>query len=262
MPIGLSILMVHSIYYMDTVLLEFFADNKAVGYYNAGYRIVLLLNMLSAIYFHTVFPLLSKYYLQSKKRLAILHQYNIQIMIIFGLLATTIGSVLAEPIVGFLYGDAYGAAVIAFRILIWSFALICINTPFAWGLWACDRQNAYFKIVTFQFLVNLGLNLWLIPSYGIIGAGAATVAAELTGIPFYVAAFSKIISVDFRLFTVKACLASVVTGAFLFTSAPFFPLFFLFAASTAIFMAILSMTKGITLQYARELKKILMEKSS
>jgi len=86
---------------------------------------------------------------------------------------------------------------------------------YARGMWACDKQNEYLKIVTFQGLANIGLNLFLIPSLGIIGAAVATVSAEILGFFFYYREFNKVVYIPIHNYIVRPLIAAVVMALFL-----------------------------------------------
>jgi O-antigen/teichoic acid export membrane protein len=53
-------------------------------------------------------------------------------------------------------------------------ALLTIYTVFAQYFTAIDRQGANIATQTISVVVNVLLNLWLIPRYGILGAAAAS----------------------------------------------------------------------------------------
>ena len=95
--------------------------------------------------------------------------------VVFGLVATW----SAPSLVGLIYGPAYVAAVPAFQVLAW------VGTFAAWGAareyWlVAEGATKYSPLTTILgALVNLGLNLWLIPSFGILAAAATTLVAQV-----------------------------------------------------------------------------------
>jgi O-antigen/teichoic acid export membrane protein len=81
----------------------------------------------------------------------------------------------------------------ALTILLSALIFIAVNTIYAWGLLAANRQKKCVMIISVQVAVNLLLNLFLIPAYGILGAALATVCAEIVGLPLYFFEFRKIV---------------------------------------------------------------------
>lgn len=81
-------------------------------------------------------------------------------------------------IVELLFGAAYGAAAPVLAIHV--FANVPIALGVAQSLWITNERRPEFALyrTMFGLLVNVALNLALIPAYGAIGAAAATLAAQ------------------------------------------------------------------------------------
>ncbi len=210
LPLGISIILIEVIYSIDTIMLGFMRTNVEVGYYNAAYKLILPLIMVGSIYFDAVFPVISKYYESSLDSLRRLQSYNAKLMAIAALPLGIMGTVLASPIMNVLYDSKYNNSVIAFQILIWAAAMIYLNMIYARGMWACNLQNQYVKIVIGQAVTNITLNFLLIPFWGIVGASISTVFAELVGFFFYYHAFNKIVHVPIHKFIFKPLVSSVL----------------------------------------------------
>jgi O-antigen/teichoic acid export membrane protein len=195
LPLGISIIMIQIIYNIDTVMLGFMRTNVEIGYYNAAYKIILALIMVGAVYFDAIFPVISNYYKTSLDSLKKLQSYTAKLMVTIALPLAVGGTILAKPIMNLLYGPKYDNGIIAFQILIWAMALIYINMVYARGMWACNKQNEYLKIVTTQAVINIGLNFILIPPLGIVGAAISTVSAEFFGFFFYYREFNNVVPV-------------------------------------------------------------------
>jgi O-antigen/teichoic acid export membrane protein len=90
------------------------------------------------------------------------------------LLVALLLAALAHGLVPFVYGDAYRASVVPFLVLLPGMALLTLYTVFAQYFTAIDRQGANIATQTISVVVNVLLNLWLIPRYGILGAAAAS----------------------------------------------------------------------------------------
>ena len=185
LPLGISIILIQIIYSIDIVMLGFMRSDLEVGYYNAAYKIILPLILVGSIYFDAVFPVLSKYHKSSLDSLEKLQSYNAKLMTIAALPLGITGTMLATPIVTTIYGKEYLNSRVAFQILIWAAALIYLNMIYARGMWACNKQNKYLKIVLGQAIINIAFNFLLISPFGIIGAASSTVIAEFAGFFFY-----------------------------------------------------------------------------
>lgn len=248
LPLGISIIMIQIIYNIDMVMLGFMRTDIEVGYYSAAYKIILVLISIGAFYFDAIFPVISNYYKTSLDSLKKLQSYTAKLIVSIVIPLGVGGTILARPIMNLLYGPKYSEGIIVFQILIWVMALICINSIYARGMWACNKQNEFLKIVFFQGLSNIGLNLFLIPSFGIVGAAIATVLAEILGFFFYYREFNKTVSVPIYHYIVRPLLASIIMALFLQWGLNVLNLsvFLLIFAGTIIYFVFLFLMKGIS----------------
>jgi len=180
LPMGFAFMMIQIYYNMDSVMLGFMKGNKSVGLYNAAYKIILLLIAFRGILIQTLFPELSRLYVQSpnrlKKAVMYVEKVGISLAIPFGVG----GMFLAKPIIRFIYGPQYAGSVLPFQLLIWNVAVVYIDLIFPQLLNATNRQNLYAAAVTVGATVNMLFNFLLIPRYGMIGAAIATILAEVS----------------------------------------------------------------------------------
>lgn len=244
LPLGISIILIQIIYNIDTVMLGFMKSDTEVGYYNAVYKIILPLIMVGSFYFDAIFPVASNYFKTSLHSLKKLQSYTTKFITTIAFPLAVGGTILARPIMNFLYDPRYNEGILAFQILIWVVALIYLNMIYARGLWACNKQNAYLKIVAVQAVANMGLNIILIPPCGIVGAAISTVSAELLGFFFYYRAFNKIIAIPIHKHLIRPLLGSLVMALFLGLGL-IQNLFLLIAGGIVIYMLSLFFMKGI-----------------
>jgi O-antigen/teichoic acid export membrane protein len=85
---------------------------------------------------------------------------------------------LAKPVYKLFYGDKFLVAAIPFAILFASKLLVVINGIYAWGLWAQDRDKELLWIMTAVAATSLGLNVLLIPRYGMLAAAITNGISE------------------------------------------------------------------------------------
>lgn len=219
LPIGLASAMSVIIYYFDTVMLGFMKGDEAVGYYNAAFKIILLLIMLVTAYFDAIFPVLSNYYKTSFDSFKKLQSYTIKLMVTIALPLAVGGVILAKPIMNLLYGAKYSGGVIALQILIWTAALLYINSAYSRELWACDKQGVVLRIVTIHAAVVLVFNFILIPPFGLVGASIASVFGKFCEFLMYYRASGKVFKITLHKYIFKPLFASVIMGLFLWLAA-------------------------------------------
>lgn len=210
-PMGLSLIMIQIVYTIDSVMLGFLGSDTDVGVYAAVYKIILALILVGAVYFESVFPLMSRLCSRSHESFIVLHGLNLKIVSAFIAPLFVAGIICGELLINFLFGRAYSSGLSAYLILLLSVVLIYYNMLCARGLWAFNKQNIFLIIVTFQSVINVSLNMMLIPEYGITGAATSTLIAELVGLILYYKYLSKIVSIQIEYsnlipFVLAACM--------------------------------------------------------
>ncbi len=181
-PILLQTLLWLFIYNSDLIFLRLFRDRESVGYYAAAYTLICFLANIGFSYGMSLLPTLTRLGAgssgeKSLYQAALAHAYAVSLPISIG------GCLLASKIVNMGFGDGYTNSILALQILIWCIPLSVIRmVPWA-ALIARGRQKLLLKATIYSVLVNIALNLLLIPRYGINGAAIATVITEcLTGV--------------------------------------------------------------------------------
>jgi PST family polysaccharide transporter len=85
----------------------------------------------------------------------------------------------ARPIILFLYGQEYAEAVEPFRVIVLASPFIALGVlSSAWLVISRNTGHALRRTMM-GLIVNVLLNLALIPRFGLIGASIATVAAQI-----------------------------------------------------------------------------------
>lgn len=101
-------------------------------------------------------------------------------LIIYGCLAVSLLiCLLAEPIVLFLYGQAYAPAVAPLRIVVWYATFSYLGG--ARNAWiVCENKQKYLQyLYAAAALINVLLNLLLIPRWGPSGAAVASLVTQM-----------------------------------------------------------------------------------
>jgi len=260
LPMGAAFIMIQIYYNFDTVMLRFMKSDEVVGWYNAAYKVVLFIWAFIPIFVNVIFPLMSKYYQQSKKKLRLLISSATRLMSSIGLPLGIGGTILARPIMSFLYGDKYMNGVIAFQILIWTVAIISIRCAYEQSFLACDREKRYLLGVTVGAGTNIVLNFILIPYFGLVGAAIATVISELVFSGYMLAHFQILRRVSILKYLLKPFLAASLMGVLLYYLRDL-NLFFSIAIGIVVYLAAIWALKGVTWAELKEVKMHVLVRS-
>jgi O-antigen/teichoic acid export membrane protein len=184
-PFALVTIFVTIYYYIDTLLLTAFCDAAVVGQYNAAYRLLEAPLFVIQAVTTALFPAASLFFAEDRLQLQRLTVRIFEKAAAFGLSIAVVTALVADDLVTFIYGPQYRAAGPILAVLIFSAALIMPSTICGTTLRATDRQMVSALVTGLGALLNIGLNLALIPTYAAMGAAWATLATEVFVLAVY-----------------------------------------------------------------------------
>jgi O-antigen/teichoic acid export membrane protein len=95
-----------------------------------------------------------------------------------GVPAAVGGSLLAGGITDLLFGAGYAPSVVPFALLIWAIPLNLLRDVPLMALLSDGGERWVFRVTLWAAVLNLVLNIALIPSLGTVGAALATIITE------------------------------------------------------------------------------------
>jgi len=164
---------------IDTVMLSLFKGDAVVGWYNAAYNLVLGFGFIPVLFMYSLLPVMSVYYVSSRESLQNAYEKSFKYLFILGLPIAVGIFILADKFILFFYGKEFINSVVALQILAWDILLFFLSTCAGFVLISTDKQNQMAVTLLFSIILNVTLNIFLIPLYSYIGAGIATLACEL-----------------------------------------------------------------------------------
>jgi O-antigen/teichoic acid export membrane protein len=176
LALGITLILNTALFRVDATLLSLLEGNADVGIYGAAYRLLETTLFLSYAFVSALLPTLSRL---SGPALRETYEVGMKLVATALLPLGTVFVVFAEPIVDLLYSDEYAAAVGALRLLGAAAALYGVAYLSSYVLIAQSRYLSALPWATGAVLVvNVVLNLILIPRYSYDGAAAATSISE------------------------------------------------------------------------------------
>lgn len=258
LPIAVASVFIMIYFKVDILMLSYFKSDVDVGFYSAAYRLTEALLFIPSIYMTSMFPLMSKHFGKSLDLFCHIYIKSFRYLFASGLLIAVIISFIAEPIILNLYGKEYISSIIVLQILIWATAIMFINILQSFTYISSGNQKIIAKITAFGALLNVGLNLMLIPLYSYAGAAIATVVTEFVVMIFGMYWIKNNI-VNKTLFKeifypfVGACFVSVFFNIFIHH----INIIFLCILSVLIFIGVLYQTGWIDSDDKKLLKKLI-----
>ncbi|MEA1957383.1 MAG: flippase [Euryarchaeota archaeon] len=215
----LSMLSIFALIYVrtDTIMLSVMKGDAVVGWYNAAYNLVRGFKPIPHIFMNALFPLMSYYYVSSKDSLKIVYEKSFKYLLILGLPLAVGITLLADKIIILLYGEQFYPSIIALQILAWDILLIFLYVCSAFISVSTDKQNQMIVIAGCAALLNVILNLFLIPSFSYVGAAIATIATEGCLLASYMYLNSRYsYTILFHKIIIKPVGACAVMGLFIY----------------------------------------------
>ncbi len=162
---------------IDQVMLAWLIDEREVGIYAVAATLSEAWYFVPTAIVASLFPALIK----KKKNNFEIYQQHLQklydLLFLIALVIAILVSIFANTIILTLYGEAYVQSSIVLVVHIWAGIFIFMRTLFS--KWIIMEDLLVLSLYTQGFggLLNIGLNLLLIPQYGAVGAAIATLVS-------------------------------------------------------------------------------------
>ena len=178
-PLGFSLVMLQIYWSMDQVLLGFLTNKTQVGQYAAAAKLPVVISGFIAIWVSAVYPHASKLFTHDPETLRRQLGSFTSLSIVAALPLAAGSAILGTAVMTGLFGPAYRPAGTPFAILMAASAIVVVAINFNSLAMAVNQERVFAFSVTVASIINVLLNLLLIPFSGAIGAAIATVVAEL-----------------------------------------------------------------------------------
>ena len=165
--------------YIDVIMLSKMRSTAEVGIYSVATNIIIALIFIPLMYGNAIYPVLSRFYISSKKSLVLAYEKSFKYMFIIGLPIATGIYIFSDKIILLLYGKVYIESAIVLSILSGYLFLKFLNPVTGFTLMAINKQKSRLFSQGLSALLNIILNFILIPLYGFIGAAIATLITEI-----------------------------------------------------------------------------------
>jgi len=233
------------IFTSDVVLLGLLLGEREVGIYAAPYRFCFVLLAIATAIHVSYLPALTRASVQGPGHVADLADRSLELSCALSAPLIVGGMILVDPLLSTLFGPGYLEGAAAFRLLILSIGFIFISGAIHNILLIYNRMLVEMWIVATATGLNIGLNMILIPRYGLVGAAFATVLAEgfilLAGL---LAVYKIGIRLDFWPLP-RLLLAAGVMGAGLIALGPSWGLALCLSLGFILYVGVLAVFRGI-----------------
>ncbi len=180
LPFGISGVFMTIYYSVDSVILQSMHGDTVLGWYSASSRLIRYLAILPQIISVTIFPAMARFHLSSKDSLMLISEKYLKYMLVLGIPMGVGTTILADKIIYTFAGPDYTESIPAMQILIWSMVFVFAGASLTRLFESANKQRLVTRITGVGMVLNVALNLTLIPLFSYIGSSIAVVLTELS----------------------------------------------------------------------------------
>ena len=240
---------------IDQILVFQLAGARQAGLYGAAYRILDQIQFIPVAAMTTLMPIISAAHRADVARARRLFTISQDYLAMASLPALAFTIAAAEPIMRVLFGPSFVAAAPALPILMAAFVVISASYPVDALVIVLGLQRRLAWYAAAALVVNVGLNLALVPVYGFLAAAWATLATELVVFPLALLLVARAIDLRPALGRLGriAGAAAIMGGVVAALRAAGLPLGVLVAAAAASYPVLLLVLRGVDVRQLRAL---------
>ena len=190
-----------------------------VGIYSVASKITLAIQFIPLAFVAALFPAMSEYFVSDKEKLARTFEKAMRYLMIIGFPIAAGVIVLSPDFVPKVFGYDFKNSILPLQILMISLTFIFLTFPIGSFLNATSRQMRNTFNVGVAVLINIILNLILIPKFTYNGAALASLISTLVILILGLWAVPKVVKYNKRyliLSFAKSLFAALVMSALLY----------------------------------------------
>ncbi|MEK6894841.1 MAG: flippase [Nanoarchaeota archaeon] len=199
-------------YWIDSFVIGYFKTATDVGFYNVSFTLVALFGIAPELFMQLFFPIIVREY--SKKRIEMIRELSKQVVkwiFILNLPLLIIMFIFPGAVINILFGQEFLAAESSLRILAVAGAFSSFSTLMNNLLSMKGKSKTILMNIIVTSIINLVLNIILVPSYGIVGAAIGTsISWIILNLMLFVEVKRQVSIIPLRRKMLKIAIASII----------------------------------------------------
>ncbi|MDA3946041.1 MAG: flippase [Helicobacteraceae bacterium] len=185
-PFGLAAFF-HLIYFQsDIIFLKYMTGDEAAGVYNVAFTVMVAVYLIPGVLYQKfLLPKLHRWAHHEREKFYKVYRLGNLAMLVLGIIAMLLVWLLSDWAVPLLFGNEYTKAIALLNILAISAPIIFVAFSAGATLVTQEHMKRKVQYMGLVAIINVGLNLILIPFYSAIGAAVATVISNLILLMLY-----------------------------------------------------------------------------
>jgi O-antigen/teichoic acid export membrane protein len=186
------IFILSAIYFrIDLMMLEVMKGEKAVGIYSGAYKLFELLTIIPGTVTVAALPGLAADYATDTEDFRASFYKTLTVLGVGGGAIGLLVYLFSKQIVLLLYGPLFSESVASLSILSGVVFFLFVNACLSYVMIASNNDRPVALILVVSTMLNILLNLCLIPKYSHVGAALSTLLSEVSMLLFYVLLFAQ-----------------------------------------------------------------------
>ena len=185
LPFALTGICVLVYFRIDAVMLEHMKGERSVGIYGAATNLLFSAMLISQALVTSVFPVIARADSLRDPATRDVLRRALTLSLAASLPLALGTAAVAAPLMRTLYGERYAGGATTLALLFATLPLLFVTSLFGTCLGARGRQRAVLAVAAANAVLNIALNLWLIPRWDYDGAALATLVTEALGLALY-----------------------------------------------------------------------------
>jgi len=181
---------------LDAIMIGFYKGQADVGIYSAASKIIFSTYLvLSILYSIFLSPISRAFHEKSDKLKNIVEKYGLATLF-FGMPLSIGGAIIAPNLISFLYGIQYLNSVVPFILLSAGLVFIFMVSFYGYCLIFFDKQREFLRANILGVFLNVILDIFLIPTFGVVGACIAALLVQVVIMIVSLIEFNKILKIN------------------------------------------------------------------
>lgn len=251
--------------YIDQVLLSVLIGDKELGWYSVAYKITFAFQFIPSAFAAAIYPAMSNYFQHAPQKLSQLFEKSMFFLMLISLPVAAGIAVAAPELIRIIYGTRYLNSILPLQILIVAMPAIFLSFPVGSVLNSTNRQHLNTINLGVTMVINVILNLILIPKFQYLGAAfAATVSLYYLFLGNYYFV-RKAIAVDEKFLIFKfmsVFVASGIMGAAVYVLIPLLGIIVAAGIGAILWLIVIFILKVVTSNDLNFIKSSLVRKAA
>lgn len=174
----------------DVIMMGWLRPASEVGYFTIARKFIGGITFFSIFLANAALPRYAATLKEGLDRFKVNTYQFLRVVILIGA-ALLILVLFSKKLIIFAVGSEYLAANMSFKILMLGVVFVLLNLPFSTALIAAGWEKEVLKQAIASALLNVGLNFYLIPKWGMEGASLSFVYAEALAVIWVIYIYRK-----------------------------------------------------------------------